>query len=51
MENLEIISHSSHKGPGKDKLNYSLRREFTVIALSQLIHIEWLMCQSYQANN
>lgn len=51
IENQEILSHISHKGIGKDKLNYSLHLESILIAFKKVIHIEWSMCQSYQASN
>lgn len=51
MENLEVISHISHKGTGEDKLNYSLHVELTILAFSKVIHREWPMCHTCQANN
>lgn len=51
IENLEILSHISHKGIGKDKLNYVLHLRSILIAFKKVIRIEWSMCQSSQNNN
>lgn len=51
IENLEILSHVSHKDIGKDKLNYVLHLKSILIAFKKVVHIERLMCQSSQNNN
>lgn len=51
MENLEILSRISRKGARKDKLNYSLHSELTIIAFGKVIRIERPVCHSCQANN
>lgn len=51
IENLEILSHISHKDIGKDKLNYVLHLKSILIAFKKVVHIERLMCQSSQNNN
>lgn len=51
IENLEILSHISHKGIGRDKLNYVLHLKSMLIAFKKGIRIEWLMCQSSRNNN